>query len=103
MLGDQELDRRVALSLDLFPFLSAGKDRAMELDGTDVPRLVNLGDLTPTFAVTLLIRTRRRPNATEEGAPTRDSRSLTLLDGLLRSARKSVISLWDDLTVIGSE
>lgn len=41
--------------------------------------------------------------AAEKGAPTRDSRSLTLLDGLLRSARRSVISLWDDLTVIGSE
>jgi hypothetical protein len=41
--------------------------------------------------------------AAEAGTPTRDSRSLTLLDGLLRSARKSVISLWDDLTVIGSE
>jgi hypothetical protein len=39
----------------------------------------------------------------EMGAPTRDSRSLTLLDGLLRTARKAVISLWDDLTVIGSE
>jgi hypothetical protein len=41
--------------------------------------------------------------AAEDGKPTRDSRSLTLLDGLLRSARKAVISLWDDLTVIGSE
>ncbi|MGV9295997.1 hypothetical protein [Amycolatopsis sp. NPDC003676] len=41
--------------------------------------------------------------AAEEGKPTRDSRSLTLLDGLLRSARKTVISHWDDLTVIGSE
>jgi hypothetical protein len=41
-------------------------------------------------------------NAAEVGKPTRDSRSLILLDGLLRSARKSVVSLWDDLTVIGS-
>lgn len=41
--------------------------------------------------------------AAEADAPTRNSRSLALLDGLLRSARKSVISLWDDLTVIGSE
>ncbi|TDQ01038.1 hypothetical protein [Labedaea rhizosphaerae] len=41
--------------------------------------------------------------AAEDGTPTRESRSLTLLDGLLRSARKAVISLWDDLTVIGSE
>ncbi|WP_410666049.1 hypothetical protein [Amycolatopsis sp. lyj-84] len=41
--------------------------------------------------------------AVEAGKPTRDSRSLTLLDGLLRSARKTVISHWDDLTVIGSE
>ncbi|MFD2467840.1 hypothetical protein [Amycolatopsis silviterrae] len=41
--------------------------------------------------------------AAEEGKPTRDSRSLTLLDGLLRSARRTVISHWDDLTVIGSE
>ncbi|MEV7551537.1 hypothetical protein AB0N89_18090 [Amycolatopsis sp. NPDC089917] len=41
--------------------------------------------------------------AAEEGKPTRDSRSLALLDGLLRSARRSVISYWDDLTVIGSE
>lgn len=41
--------------------------------------------------------------AAEDGVPTRDSRSLTLLDGLLRSARKAVISHWDDLTVIGSE
>lgn len=42
-------------------------------------------------------------NAADTGTPTRDSRSLTLLDGLLRGARKSVISFWDDLTVIGSE
>ncbi|MFB9926914.1 hypothetical protein ACFORO_19565 [Amycolatopsis halotolerans] len=41
--------------------------------------------------------------AAEEGKPTRDSRSLTLLDGLLRSARRTVISHWDDLAVIGSE
>ncbi|MFF0146647.1 hypothetical protein ATK36_0821 [Amycolatopsis sulphurea] len=41
--------------------------------------------------------------AAEEGKPTRDSRSLALLDGLLRSARRTVISHWDDLTVIGSE
>ncbi|RSN20144.1 hypothetical protein DMC63_13780 [Streptomyces sp. WAC 05977] len=41
--------------------------------------------------------------AAEAGKPTRDSRSLTLLDVLLRSARRTVISYWDDLTVIGSE
>ncbi|AGM08962.1 hypothetical protein [Amycolatopsis keratiniphila] len=41
--------------------------------------------------------------AAEQGKPTRDSRSLALLDGLLRSARRTVISYWDDLTVIGSE
>ncbi|WP_143267254.1 hypothetical protein [Amycolatopsis thailandensis] len=41
--------------------------------------------------------------AAEQGKPTRDSRSLALLDGLLRSARRAVISHWDDLTVIGSE
>lgn len=40
--------------------------------------------------------------AADDGAPTRDSRSLTLLDGILRSARTAVISLWDDLTVVGS-
>ena len=42
-------------------------------------------------------------DAAEKGTPTRDSRSLTLLDSLLRGARRSVISLWDDLTVIGSQ
>jgi hypothetical protein len=41
--------------------------------------------------------------ADEAGTPTRESRSLTLLDGLLRSARRSVTSLWDDLTVVGSD
>jgi len=41
--------------------------------------------------------------AAEAGTPTRDLRSLTLVDNLLRSARKAVISLWDDLTVLGSE
>lgn len=40
--------------------------------------------------------------AAEAGTPTRDSHSLVLLDGLLRSARKSVIARYDDLTVIGS-
>lgn len=41
--------------------------------------------------------------AAEAGTPTRDSHSLVLLDGLLRSARKTVVSLWDDLRVLGSE
>jgi hypothetical protein len=41
--------------------------------------------------------------AAETGAPTRDSHSLVLLDGLLRSARKTVVSLWGDLTVLGSK
>ncbi|MCT2581543.1 hypothetical protein [Actinophytocola gossypii] len=41
--------------------------------------------------------------AADTASPTRDSRSLTLLDGLLRSARRSVTALWDDLVVIGCE
>jgi hypothetical protein len=41
--------------------------------------------------------------AAENGAPTRDSMSLVLLDDLLRTARRAATDLWDDLVVIGSE
>ncbi|HEY3258661.1 MAG TPA: hypothetical protein VGJ95_00085, partial [Pseudonocardiaceae bacterium] len=41
--------------------------------------------------------------ATWDGRPNRDSHSLMLLDNLLHSARRTVIGLWDDLTVIGSK
>lgn len=40
--------------------------------------------------------------AADAGATTRDSRSLTLLDGLLRSARRAVTARVDDLLVVGS-
>lgn len=41
--------------------------------------------------------------ATRNGQPNRDSRSLMLLDNLLHGTHRTVIGLWDDFTVIGSE
>lgn len=40
--------------------------------------------------------------AAKNGKPTRDSYSLALLDDLLHRTRRNVITLWADLTVIGS-
>jgi hypothetical protein len=45
----------------------------------------------------------RARTARDEGRPTRDSYSLTLLDTLLHSTRRTVTSMWDDLTVFGSK
>jgi hypothetical protein len=41
--------------------------------------------------------------AAEAGQPTRDSRSLFILDSLLHTTRRTVTSRWDDLTVIGCD
>jgi hypothetical protein len=43
----------------------------------------------------------RARTATAQGRPTRDSRSLAVLDLLLHSTRRSMIPQCDDLTVIG--